>query len=362
MVLDRHILLAHFPKLTHKRYRELSAAFSDITKAWGADARELKQIGWEDNLIHEFIVWRDALREDAIAQTLANEGIQCIPLTHPEYPALLKTVYDPPICLFVRGTLRPLLHPIAVIGSRKNTQYGKQVTEILVSELTKAGMTIVSGLAIGIDAIAHSVTLDHGGHTIAVLGSGVDRQHVHPRTHFALSEHILQRGGALISEYPPGTMPNTYTFPQRNRIIAGISDAALVIEAGETSGALITAQCALEYGREVFGVPQNITSPTSIGVNRLIALGARPVTRAQDILESFHLNSLTPPLTQVPSEQDLSPTAATILHYLGREPVHIDHIIKQTLLPSATVMSQLTIMEMNARVKNLGGMMYVRTQ
>lgn len=204
------------------------------------------------------------------------------------YPPLLKEIHDPPQELYVWGNLKPKeKYPLAVVGTRNVSQYGKQVTTELVTELAKQGLTIISGLALGIDGLAHQSALDTNARTIAVLGSGF--YHLYPREHKKLAENIVKSGGAVITEYPPDAKPTQKTFPARNRIIAGLALGVLVIEAPMRSGALITARHALEQNREVFAVPGSIYNKNSDGTNNLIKMGAKPVTNPEDILESFNI-------------------------------------------------------------------------
>ena len=356
--MNKLVLLAHFPKITVRRYRNLMAAFSNIDEAWQGSAGDFKKTGWEDNLAREFLLWRDKLDIEKTQKILDQEQIHCVTMDDPEYPPLLKEIYDPPFCLFVRGDLNNLTFPLAVVGPRKYSQYGEQVTHEIVAPLARHGITIVSGLALGIDGIAHEATLQAGGRTVAVLGCGNDKYHIQPAAHRLLANQIIESGGAVITEYPPGTLPNTFTFPRRNRIIAGISLGALVVEASEESGSLITAQCALDNGREVFSVPQNITSETAAGSNNLLKMGARLVTSHQDILDALNLHDIKQYVTSRDIVPD-SPSEATLISYLSREPVHIDQLIKQSTLDSPTVNSTLTLMEMKGRVRKVGGMMYV---
>lgn len=356
--MRKEVLLAHFPKITPKRYQQLLAAFSSLDQVWEAEFDEFKKIGFDDTLIHEFLTWREHVDEEKIQKILDNEQMECITLHDKNYPTLLKQIYDPPFCLFVRGKLNNDGYNLAVVGTRKFTRYGKQVTEELIHELAQSGITIVSGLAFGIDSIAHETTVKAQGKTIAVLGSGINRAHIYPSAHRELSEKIIKNNGALISEYPPGTVPNIYTFPRRNRIIAGMSLGTLVIEAAEKSGALITAECAVENGREVFAIPQNITSGTSIGPHNLIKTGAKLVTNAQDIIDTLDLHDIAQYVTNTEILPD-SPIEAELLHILTKEPIHVDQITKQSKLSSREINATLVLMEMKGKVKNLGGMMYV---
>ena len=356
--MNKSILLAHFPKISARKHRQLLSTFSSVEAAWQAGLPELMKLGWEENFAHEFLLWKSEVNEEKIGKILEQEKIHCVFADDAEYPPLLKEIYDPPFCLFVRGELKKISFPLAVVGPRAFSLYGKQVAEELVTELARRGLAIVSGLAIGIDGIAHEAALASNGRTIAVLGGGNDRQHVVPAGHRYVADKIIAGGGAVITEYPPGVMPTKYTFPRRNRIIAGMTLGTLVIEAGEESGSLITAQCALDNGREVFAVPQNIHSPTAVGVNNLLKMGAKPVTSPADILDALNLRDVAEYVTNRAILPD-SPIEAKLLEHLSREPLHVDQLTKRSSLDSPTVNSALTIMEMKGKVRNIGGMMYV---
>ena len=355
------ILLSFFPKITVRRYKQLASICCNWEQIKQTSFSDLQKIGWDENLINDFIVWRNKTNPDYIEKILLQENINCLTTTDIDYPSLLKEIYDPPFCLFVRGQLKADDLYFAIVGTRKFSSYGEQVTEELTSALSQAGINIVSGLALGIDGIAHNVVLKNQGKTIAVLGAGIDRKHIYPSSHYNLSEEIIANGGGVISEYPPGALPSHFTFPRRNRIIAGMSLGVLVIEAGETSGALITAQCALDNNREVFAVPHNITSTYGIGPNNLIKNGAHPITKAEDIIEILNLQELKKFAENKAIIPD-SPIEAELLKYLSREPIHIDQLIKQSKLSSPTVMGTLTMMEMKGKIRNLGAMMYVLTR
>ena len=276
-------------------------------------------------------------------------------LADKNYPKLLKEIFDPPKELYVWGELKAEeKYPLAVVGTRKISNYGKQVAVPLVKTLANAGLTIVSGLALGIDGLAHQAALDVGGRTIAVLGSSLDI--IYPALHKKLAENIANSGGAVISEYPPGTRPAKYTFPARNRIVAGLSLGVLVIEAPEKSGALITARFALDQGREVFAVPGSVYNPNSIGCNKLIKMGAKPVTGAEDIFETFNLEFSTELKKEIKPE---TPEEEILLKFLSHEPIHIDELIKSSKLSPSVANSTLTIMEIDNKVKNLGGNNYI---
>lgn len=263
-----------------------------------------------------------------------------------EYPQLLKEIYDPPKIIYSQGNLlNQEKYPLAVVGTRKMSAYGRRVTEFLVKELAKKGITIISGLALGIDTIAHQTTLKEKGKTIAVCGNGLNN--IYPSKNKGLAEQIVQSGGAVISEYPPETRPSKWTFPARNRIISGLSLGTLVIEAPERSGALITARFALDQGREVFAVPGSIYQENSRGCHKLIKMGAKPVTCPEDILQSFDFKT-TPQQKQIFTDFK---EEKIILEQIKISPSSIEAIIKKTKLEPLKVVSLLTMMEVNGKVK-----------
>jgi len=273
-----------------------------------------------------------------------------------EYPARLREIHDYPPLLYVRGKILPQDEfAVAVIGTRKATAYGRQVTEEITGDLARSSITIVSGLARGIDSIAHRSALEAGGRTIAIFGSGIDV--IYPYENRELAKRIMENG-ALISEYPLGTSPRAEHFPIRNRIISGLSLGVLVTEAGDDSGALITVQTALDQNREVFAVPGSIMSPSSKGTNNIIQQGAKLVGDYKDILEELNLKSVAVH-QEVKEVIPASDTEALILSKLSTEPVHVDKICRETNLPIATLTSALSMMELKGMVKQVSGMNYV---
>ena len=244
---------------------------------------------------------------------------------------------------------------VAVVGTRKVTAYGRQVTEEVASALARNGVTIVSGLARGVDSIAHQAALNAGGRTLAVLGNGVDR--VYPPENRKLATQIMEHG-ALVSDYALGTPPDGVNFPPRNRIISGLSMATIVVEAGDTSGALITASFAVEQGRDVFAVPGNINAPQSRGTNRLIRDGAQPLLNPQDVLEALNLTMATEyQAVRVALPSD--PVESKLYQLLSHEPKHVDEIRAQANMPIETVSATLVMMELKGMVRQVGGMSYV---
>jgi len=340
------------------RFKKLLAYFPSAKLAWEASASELKKAGLEENIINTLIEKRSGISPDKELEKVIRAGIEIVTLKDSKYPKLLKEIYDSPALLYVKGDLLRLEDEfcLAVVGTRKLSSYGRQVTSVITRDLAQAGLSITSGLALGIDALAHKAALEAQGKTIAVLGCGLDR--VYPVANQKLAQDMLTKRGAIVSEFPLGTPPLKHHFPFRNRIISGLSLGVLVIEAAEISGALITARSALEQNREVFAVPGNIYSPTSVGPNNLIKMGAKLVTSAQDILEELNL---TKAYQFIETKKIVPDTKeeAKILEALGSEPIHIDDLVKATELPTSTVSSTLTMMEMKGKVKNLGGMQYV---
>jgi DNA processing protein len=287
---------------------------------------------------------------------VAAQGISILTWEDDLYPVRLKEIDQPPPVLYVRGALTTEdSWAVAVVGTRRVSAYGRQVTEELASFLAANGVTVVSGLARGVDAIAHQSALKAGGRTIAVMGCGVDR--IYPPEHTQLAEKMIG-SGALLSDYAPGTPPEASNFPPRNRIISGLSMATVVVEAGETSGALITAQFAVDQGREVFAVPGNILAPQSKGTNQLIAQGARPMLSGRDLLDVLNLTRVTEQRIvrkALPADE----IEARLMNVLSHEPLHMDEIRNQTGLPIERVSATLVMMELKGLVRQVGGMNYV---
>jgi DNA processing protein len=284
------------------------------------------------------------------------QGIKILTWADEEYPNRLREIDQPPPILYIRGEyLQDDLFAVAIVGTRKVTAYGRQVTEEIASFLASNGISVISGLARGVDAIAHQAALKAGGRTIAVLGSGVDK--IYPPEHRGLAEQIMERG-AIISDYAVGTPPDASNFPPRNRIISGLSLAVVVIEAAETSGALITAEFAAEQGREIFAVPGSILAPQSKGTNRLIQNGALPLLTPDDLMQALDLTRIG----EHKSARKILPadeTEAKVLSVLSTEPLHVDEIRNQAGLPIEKISATLALMELKGMVRQVGGMNYV---
>ena len=283
-----------------------------------------------------------------------KKEIKKITLEDKNYPPLLKKIKNPPKTLYYLGKLEKKENGLAVVGTRKCSSYGKEVTTELVSELSEAGLTIVSGLAPGIDTLAHQTCLKTKRETIAVLGTGLDEKSIYPKSNLLLAKKILEERGALISEYPPGTRGTHFTFPQRNRIISGLSLGVVVVEAKEKSGALITANFAFSQKRKVFAIPGSIYSSNSRGCHLLIKKGAKLIEKAEDILKELNFQFSKP---KKPSF-GRRPEEALILESLKEGALHINKIIEKTGLPAPKVVSLLGVLEVKGIINNLGGNIY----
>ncbi|MBN1260615.1 MAG: DNA-processing protein DprA [Anaerolineae bacterium] len=338
------------------RLRMLLDVFGNIRAAWEAPEAALRASGLDQRSLRNLLKTRRQNDLDGLAENVAAAGVTVLTWESPNYPYLLSQIPDPPPVLFVKGSLTPADEwAIGMVGTRKATKYGREVARQLALDLARNGVTVISGLARGIDGIAHYNALEAGGRTLAVLGCGVDV--VYPPEHRALAASI-EKNGALISDYPLGTRPEACNFPPRNRIISGLSLGVLVVEAGLTSGALITADFAADQGREVFAVPGSILSSTSSGCNRLLRDGAHVVTEARDILEVLHLDQLA--AKQVAREiLPDNPTEAAILNHLSSEPAHVDDISRGIRMPVEVVNSTLVMMELKGMVRQAGTLHYV---
>jgi DNA processing protein len=296
-----------------------------------------------------FARFRRTFDGERFRASLETRGLRFVGRSEPGYPRLLRELHDPPPGLFLRSADVELLSEpaVAIVGARMCSSYGGQVARMLGRELAGAGLVIVSGLARGVDGEAHRGALEAGGATIAVLGCGIDRDY--PAAHAQLARGICA-SGLVVSEYAPGVEPAPWRFPARNRIIAGLCLATIIVEARERSGALITADFALEAGREVFAVPGEITSTLSTGTNALLRLGATPLTSAADVLELFGLEP-----TRF-ERLDLGPDAAAVLDALAREPAAADELGRATGLEAAAVATALAELELAGAVAEAEGL------
>jgi DNA processing protein len=323
---------------------------NELALAMFAASRDVHASGREERS-RRFSAFADAFDEGAALASLATAGVRWLARSDAAFPSRLRSIHDPPPGLFLRGTGDPALlarPAIAVVGARACSDYGAHVGRSLSRELAGAGVVVVSGLARGIDSWAHRGALEAGGDTVAVLGCGIDRDY--PRAHATLAGELAARG-LIVSEYPPGVAPAPWRFPARNRIVAGLALATLVVEARERSGALITADLALEEGRDVLAVPGEITSALSKGTNALLRLGATPITCADDVLEAIGIERPAAKPLEVPS----SPGARAALAALDAGATTADQVVRATGMASAEVAAALIELELAGLVEVRAG-------
>jgi len=364
------LALALVPELGPRRTAAVIAHFGSAGAVRRASANQLQQVaGIGEQLAQRFVQSLRSINVQAEIDLLSKHKVSLLPLGRPEYPAALSRIEDPPALLYYRGDLSDRdQQAVAIIGSRYCTSYGKRAAERIAGGLARAGVTVVSGLARGIDGAAHRGALDAGGRTIAVLAGGLSR--IYPPEHADLAAAVEQNG-CLLSETPMTVQPQPGMFPARNRIISGLSRAVVIIEAGQKSGALITAQHAAEQGREVFAVPGPVDSEASAGANWLLRNGARLIRSADDILEDLAgIAPIVPPSTSPNGTSDSIPVAPpppnldeiqqSIWNALGEGPRVVDDIAAATSLDAAKLNVQLMLLEMKKVVRRLPGNIYER--
>ncbi len=338
------------------RFKALLDRFGNAEAAWSASPEALAELGLSRKIIESFQRVRKGVSLEQIWERIQSLGVLMLTWDDEGYPRHLKEIDQPPPVLYLRGSLMPEDEwAVAIVGTRRVTSYGRQVAEDVATTLAHSGVTIVSGLARGVDSIAHQAALNAGGRTLAVLGNGVDL--VYPPENRRLAAQIIEHG-ALVSDYALGTPPDGLNFPPRNRIISGLSMAAIIVEAGVTSGALITATFAAEQGRDVFAVPGNINAPQSQGTNRLIRDGAQPLLNPQDVLESLNMTMITEHRA-VRVALPTGPIESRLYQLLSHEPMHVDEIRAQANIPIETVSATLAMMELKGMVRQVGGMNYI---
>jgi len=367
-----YLAFSHFQKIGPIAMKKLERSFPDMRQAFFAGATELERAELRPLVAAEFINWRKtpAAAIENMIGVLERENISFITWKDTDYPALLKEISSPPFVLYYKGVLGGPKNRLAVVGSRKNSAYGEKIVSDLLPAVIRHNINIISGLALGIDALAHQTALNNGGVTWAIMGSGLDDKNIYPHANRRLARQILENGGALISEFPPGTPPYKQNFPQRNRIIAGLAQATLVIEAKIKSGALITAHYALDSNREILAVPGNIFSEFSDGPNKLIQAGAKTIKNSEDILEVYGLTDSdnddnwkkSKKLTkryaaEQPCFSPDNPEEARIYRLLRdaserAEKIDVDEIAKETKLDTSVINSTLSILELRGIAKN----------
>lgn len=355
------IALQQVPGLGSQRLLKLVEHFGSAEAAWEAEEEELLILPWMGKVAQELIAWRKKVEPRRLEEELLRSKVGVLVFTDPSYPQELKSIYNPPPVLYYLGDLTALEGlKIAVVGTRRPTPYGLKVAHILAQGLAEAGIIVVSGLAIGIDAAAHRGALQGKGKTIAVLGSGVDV--IYPRENARLYQEIA-REGLILSELPLGTPPERHHFPARNRIISGLTRGTIVVEAGEKSGALITADLALEQGRDVFAVPGPITSSQSRGTNNLLKQGAKVVTGVEDILEEYFPVEVRGLVSKQGAKNTsglkLSPVEEKVLAAVASSPLSLEEIGETTGFSTQEINIALTFLELQGLVLRLPGGLYI---
>lgn len=338
------------------RIERLIRHFGTLERAWSAPGRALTQV-LDERAAESVQRTRGGLDLDVEMERIERAGIRVVTRQDAGYPRLLAEILSPPPVLYVRGSLLPEDdRAVGIVGTRRSTAVGREVAGRMAEGLAAARVTVVSGLARGIDAVAHEGALRAGGRTIAVLGSGPDV--VYPPEHRGLAERIAA-SGAVISDYPPGRGPEAQHFPARNRIISGLSLGVVLVEAPARSGALITADFAADQGREVFVVPGSVLAAANAGSNRLLRDGASPVCGAEDVLEDLRLGGGRPPVA-TQQALPLGEDERRLLRLLGADPVHIDELAAAAGLPIAEASVLLLQMELAGSVRNAGAQHYTR--
>ena len=365
--------LNRIPQLGTVRFRRLEAFFGDLGMAWNAPVDHLRAAGLEERPALEIVAARNSFSPDDEMDSLARAGVSVADWRSDIYPPRLKQIADPPPVIYYKGTLQPSdERAVGIVGTRKPTTYGLEAAAFLSRDLAVNGITIVSGLALGIDGAAHRAALESGGRTLAVLAGGLDS--VYPKEHTELFRRI-QTQGAVISEQPLGIKPDPRSFPRRNRLISGMTLGTVVVEAAEGSGARWTVYQALEQNREVFCVPGSIFSPVSSFTHRMIQEGAKLVTNCSDILEELNISSIGAPAQasagqQVEQQTELALAAAgcdtdsedmALLQHIGADPVHIDEVGRRSGFPITAVNGMLTMLELKGMIRQVGCMHYVKS-
>lgn len=357
------LILSSVPRIGPQKIRALIAHFKSPAKVFEASAHELNRVPGIDkkltsNILHN--TGGEKFADEQLKQ-MNKIGGRIVTLWDKEYPELLRKIYDPPAFLLVLGKLKETdLRSIALVGTRHPTHYGQFVIENITRDLAQHNITIVSGLARGIDTIAHLTALKYKTRTIAVIGSGLDVPY--PPENRKLLDRIAGEG-AVISEFQMGTKPDAPNFPRRNRIISGLSLGTVVVESADDGGALITATTALDQGREVFAVPGNITEKRSCGTNKLIRDGhAKLITCVQDIYDELTLQLHLPfDKNNTQPELDLTPAEHSLLHLISDEPIHIDILAEQADVPSSNALVTLLSLEFKGVIRQLPGKMFIRS-
>jgi DNA processing protein len=343
------------PGIGPAKFKKLLEKFRTAKSAWTSARPRLAEILGEE-MADKFVLFREKFEIDKYLKELKHKNVWFLTLKDEKYPRLLKEIRNPPFVLYGKGQMPDgtwFSQSISVVGARKTTQYGREVTKLLTTELSLAGFTIVSGLALGVDAVSHMTALENSGKTIAVLGCGVDC--CNPRENQSIYDDILKTNNCIISEFPLGMKPTLWSFPARNRIIACLSQAVLVTEGAEDSGSLITAKFALKFGRKVFAVPGPITSSMSKGPYKLIQKGAKLVTSEGDIMREFQISNVKSQInskSQIINKKGDTKEENLILKLLQGEALHFDEIVRRTEFNSSHLSSILSMMEIKGIIRS----------
>ncbi|MBS1953877.1 MAG: DNA-protecting protein DprA [Cyanobacteria bacterium SZAS-4] len=351
------------PGLGVQRIKLLYDRLQSLAAAWTASRDQLRSLGiFSTEMIDAFVEKRKSIDPAALLDTVRKANIQAYPLFHPMYPMRLREIHDPPIILYINGSLTPddMLYAVGVVGTRRPSSYGNKYAKEISRNLASAGATVVSGMAVGIDSLAHWGAIEGGGKTVAVLGCGPDV--CYPSGNRPLFKALTSgEHGAVVSEFFPGTKPEPWRFPARNRIISGLSKGLAVIEAGETSGSLITAKIAFEQNREVFALPGRVDNPMSRGTNKLIGSHtAHVLTSHEDILNELRWASVKSNGQLPPVVVELYGKEKDVFELISAEPVHFDHLIERSGLQAGELSATLTMLELAGMVERLPGDWYSR--
>lgn len=339
-----------------KTFKSLLNYFKSAEKAWNASSKELSKAGVGEKTLDKFLKHREDFNLKKYLELLKHKKADFVALCDKNYPKLLSQIENPPIALFIKGNISKvsLENTIGIVGTRKITNYGSVVTKLFSFELASSGFTIISGLAMGVDAQASWSAIEAKGKTVAVLGNGVDL--CFPSSNENLYDKILEGNGIIVSEYPLGQSPSIGSFPSRNRIIAGLSKGILVTEGARDSGSLITADYAFKFNRKVFAVPGPITSSLSVAPLKLIEKGAKLVTSADDILKELGISLFAKTPKEQAKFKNVTKDEVKILQILENEPLHFDEIVRKINQDSSKIGSLLSIMEIKGILKQSGGM------
>lgn len=363
------IVLNLIPGIGSARLEALIEHFSSPAAILEQAVGELEQVrNIPGKLAEKIANWRGEIDPEAEQAVTDRAGATLITRYDPEYPEILKGIYDPPICLYVRGTLPDFnCRSVAIVGSRRVSIYGRKMARLLAESASYADWTVVSGLAFGVDAIAHQATIDTNGVTVAVLGGGLAR--IHPQEHIPLARAIVDKGGAIISEYPMNYPVSRQSFPRRNRIVSGLSQAVVVVEAGLNSGALLTANIAADQGKSVFAVPGQADNPQAKGCHQLIKTGAKLTESFDDILEDFEFLPGFAPVQKLETgdlfddgafqvSENLNPDELAVVNILNDGEKSVDQIAAGTSLATGKLLSLMMKLELKKLVKQLPGQLF----